>query len=808
MYHVIGTGSVAILLYLISYFFYRIGFYSLGIHRKIWNSILALTFVLTLAAGLFLALQATYKWNITFVKSILKWHVEFGIGLSFTGIFHLIWHYSYYKGIFRKSVSGIGIKYYHVRSAQEVGINLFITGFVSSSVQLLFIREVLNIAGGYELITGIFLGSWLIGSAAGSYLAGKSPLNDIRKINLVFSLSPLISLFLLLLLSRLFLNTGQTPSFLVSIIFTLITILPFCLVSGFTFIKILTLARSGNNFIPGKSFSIETTGGIAAGLAVSMLTSGFLNTYQLLLLIILMTIAYVLLTYYINEKIYKYLIRIPVVFLAGVIIISNPDVIFRKLLLPGVSVINTIDTPYGNITTGRYKGEVSEYYNQRLLSYKDDIVEREEDVHYAMVQSDNPDNIMVVSGSLHSCLPEILKYNVKKVVYLERDPELIRSILASADSLPPIVLIENDDAIRFVRNTKDTFDVVLTLVPPPSTLLLNRFYTTDFFREVKNKLTKNGIFMCSPGPGAEYFNKESLNLYSSIFNSLHSVFSNVIPIVGNRVYLIASDKELSTSICHLVEVKNIHNTYVSPDYLADDLITDKSNKLLSLLNPDVRQNSSSFPVACFHFQSFNFSKNLPEKIPAIAMLILLFAIPVFTIRRTNFLMYFSASALAGYEIIILLTLQLMLGNMYQLTGLILAGLMAGLAMGSGLRSRVLDSLSLRFKSLILMIFYIAMALFFSFFLSIRYDVLALTVLLLSAFLPAFITGRLFRDITLGTDDRITSSGTYSADLTGSAFGFILMAGLGVPAFGIKISVLILSALIFTGILLGTVRNKL
>ena len=57
------------------------------------------------------------------------------------------------------------------------------------------------------------------------------------------------------------------------------------------------------------------------------------------------------------------------------------------------------------------------------------------------------------------------------------------------------------------------------------------------------------------------------------------------------------------------------------------------------------------------------------------------------------LMYFSASALAGFEIIILLTLQIIIGNMYQLTGLVIAGLMAGLAIGSGAKIKLLNGLS-------------------------------------------------------------------------------------------------------------------
>ncbi len=57
------------------------------------------------------------------------------------------------------------------------------------------------------------------------------------------------------------------------------------------------------------------------------------------------------------------------------------------------------------------------------------------------------------------------------------------------------------------------------------------------------------------------------------------------------------------------------------------------------------------------------------------------------------MMYFSASALAGFEIIILLTLQMIIGNMYQLTGLVLAGLMAGLALGAGAMLSALQEVS-------------------------------------------------------------------------------------------------------------------
>jgi len=807
MYHVIGTGLTAILIYLISYFFYRIGYFSLQVHIKLWNYLLTASFLITAVAGVFMALQITYKWEIPFIKSILKWHVEFGIWMAITGILHFIRHLSYFKIIQEKPDQVAEYRDFQSITSSEISLNLFIVGFISSSVQFLFIREMMNIAGGFELITGTFLGSWLIGSALGSSIAGKSKLTDVKRINIVFSLSPLISLFLLLFLSRLFLNSGETPSFLISIIYTILVLVPFCLVSGFTFVKLITIAASENKFVPGKSFSIETAGGIASGLIISLLASGILNSYQLILLVIILANTYVFLNFFTTSNRVKFSVKIFILILAALIILFNPDTLFRQILLPGIKITSTKDTPYGNITKGNYKGEESTYYNQRLLSYKNDVTDREENIHYAMLQCESPEKVILISGSLKSHLPELLKYPVKKIVYIERDPALAKEEDSTHYSLTAELIIANTDAFRYIKSQREGVDAILLLIPPPSTLLLNRYYTTEFFADIKKNLNPGGVFMCSPGPYDDYLNKESINLYSSIFNSLSGIFKNVIPVAGNKLYFIASDKELSSSICHLTNIRKINNTYVGPDFLSDDLITKKSDEVRNLMDPGIRQNNASFPVACFHFQSYNFSRDLNQKIPSVVLLFVLFAVPAAGIRRRNMIMYFSASALAGFEIIILLILQLIIGNMYQLTGLIIAGLMSGLAIGAGINFNFLSSVSFRFKSVVLFCFYLCFGLIFNYILELSGQLLPLIILLLSAFLPALLTGNIFRELTINAGIKPDSYATYSADLAGSAFGFIFLAGFAVPAFGIKVSIFLLSLFIFAGFLFGTIKNK-
>jgi hypothetical protein len=314
--------------------------------------------------------------------------------------------------------------------------------------------------------------------------------------------------------------------------------------------------------------------------------------------------------------------------------------------------------------------------------------------------------------------------------------------------------------------------------------------------------------MCSPGQGNDYFNKESLNLYSSIYNSLLSVFRYVKPVMGNKLYFIASDKVLSVSFCQLTELKKISNLYVSPDFLSDDLIAKKTEEVTGLMDRGIRQNKSSFPIASFHFQSYNFSKYMGEKVPVFIMLIILFAAPLLLIKKRHMLMYFSASALAGFEIIILLTIQIIIGNMYQLTGLVLAGLMAGLAIGSGAKIKVLNGVSLVKTGIILLMVYILTGVLYTSVISLKYEIPALGLVILSAFLPAILTGQIFQKLTVTSNERDSASSVYSADLAGSALGFILVTAVSIPALGIKASIFLLSSLIFAGVLFGTVRNKL
>jgi hypothetical protein len=186
---------------------------------------------------------------------------------------------------------------------------------------------------------------------------------------------------------------------------------------------------------------------------------------------------------------------------------------------------------------------------------------------------------------------------------------------------------------------------------------------------------------------------------------------------------------------------------------------------------------------------------------------LIFVFPLFSVKRKNLIMLSSAAALSGFEIVILLVLQSTVGNMYLLTGLIIASLMTGLAVGSGTDLKRPGSGTITIISFILVLFYFCTGLILSNIPETANYLISLIMLLILIFIPAALTGQLFNLMTTRKESLSDPAPVYSADLSGSALGFVIVSGVAIPALGIRLTIILLSALIFTALLFGSIRNK-
>lgn len=100
-YNTIEIVLVILALYFISSLLVRFKKIKLITHRRIWNSLLAIVFLISAILGIVIAVQIDTKTILPGYSRMLWWHVEAGIVMAIISVFHIIWHISYYKIILK-----------------------------------------------------------------------------------------------------------------------------------------------------------------------------------------------------------------------------------------------------------------------------------------------------------------------------------------------------------------------------------------------------------------------------------------------------------------------------------------------------------------------------------------------------------------------------------------------------------------------------------------------------------------------------------------------------------------------------------
>mgnify|MGYP003417362301 FL=1 len=101
-YSIILISSIVLISYFATYLLVKAGKMKKLSHRKLWNVILLLTFLVSCLLGFVLALQINYGFCMDWFRNFLKWHVEFGIAMTLIAVIHIIWHYKYYINMISK----------------------------------------------------------------------------------------------------------------------------------------------------------------------------------------------------------------------------------------------------------------------------------------------------------------------------------------------------------------------------------------------------------------------------------------------------------------------------------------------------------------------------------------------------------------------------------------------------------------------------------------------------------------------------------------------------------------------------------
>jgi len=725
--------------------------------------------------------------------------------------------------------------------------SVFLLGLTSVIAQLTIIREATINFYGNEFFIGWVIFSWLFWTGCGSLILSRF-LHSKNGVNLLILCHLFIGIFLMLALPLIRTNNqilknpaGQIADLIPALIYVFFVVAPLCLFLGLQF---YSATRLWNEFIGkektekiiGKSYFWETLGFVLGGLIFTYFLVFFNELDLMLILSWINIICGAFLVFNARKKFILKFITIFLIFSASVCLIASGqiDKQTKSLRFPNQELVETKNSFYGNIAVTKIKNQYSLYESGLLLSTGEESPQTQL-IHIPLLYHQNPKHILLIGNGLNGTINEILKHDPEKIDYLEIDPMLIS---IAEKYLPPEikngifdrrVKIINLDARNFIKITQEKFDIIAVILPNPSTALLNRFYTQDFFQLAKDKLNPQGIFTISTSSMHNYLGPETENLDVSIFNALKKSFPYVLSLPEENNLFIAGKNDLKLDAQEIIarlEQRKIENTFVNQAYILNRLNNDRVQKfILAAEKKQHLNNRDQLPKSYY----YNFVYWISAFYPEWAKLFLIFAqikfywlIGLFIListliivllkkgqkeKNTIFLpliMACSGLSLMAAEIIILLGFQVFYGNLYYKIASIITMLMAGLAIGSYFSIEKIDKAkakNITQISALIILFFLAMLVgFYALFNnSFRPSSFVELIFNLGAMIIGLLVGWQFPLINKFYLLNLKNAGKktgiiYGADLFGSCCGAFFFSVFLIPLFGIYAAIFLLITL--------------
>ncbi|MBU2567931.1 MAG: spermidine synthase, partial [Elusimicrobia bacterium] len=223
-------------------------------------------------------------------------------------------------------------------------------------------------------------------------------------------------------------------------------------------------------------------------------------------------------------------------------------------------------------------GHYDFYENGGKLFSTQERQQPEEIVHFAMFLCPNSQKVLLIGGGLSGNLYEVLKHPLRKVMLVELDPMLVsmakkylppEDITALSDSRVEIFFGDGRYFTKTAVRRAEKYDCVIVDMPDPTTGLVSRFYTEEFFREIKSLLSDDGVFITGLSSADGYMSPEMRYLSAGLYKTIKKVFGGCSLVPGVKNYFISGNISgvPAPALADLLVSQKFHLTYLTPFYV-------------------------------------------------------------------------------------------------------------------------------------------------------------------------------------------------------------------------------------------------
>jgi spermidine synthase len=172
-------------------------------------------------------------------------------------------------------------------------------------------------------------------------------------------------------------------------------------------------------------------------------------------------------------------------------------------------VIYETQSKYQKIVITQWKNEYWLFINgSQQISTLDEEMYHEPLVHPILKLAQKPQDVLVMGGGDGCAVRDILKHSsIKNITLVDLDPAMTNLakthpvLLKTNDSAfyHPKVKIINQDAFKFLSDTKAYFDVMIIDLPDPKSVELGRLYSKEFYLLCHQHLRPHGLVITQSG---------------------------------------------------------------------------------------------------------------------------------------------------------------------------------------------------------------------------------------------------------------------------------------------------------------------
>jgi spermidine synthase len=506
-------------------------------------------------------------------------------------------------------------------------------GVAACVAQVLLTREIVVSFFGNELTIGLALATWLVGITGGALvakglgrrIAGRRVVPAAATVLAAFG----VALPLLLHLSRVVRSVagvpvGEVGSLGQVLLGSVAVCMPCGLAVGFVFpvLCMAGIAEGGpRTAVPGSLYGWESVGSMLAGVLLSWWVLP--RAGGMLIAVGGGLIAVAGAAFIVSRR-----RGVAAMCLASAIAVSGcaTGVVARVeaasvearwrhagLLHSGMRLVSSRDTAYQNLAILEQAGQNALYANGQVCFVFPDPMAAEIEIHAILAQKPDARAVLVLGTTGNDVLDVLLRHPIRRLVQVDLDPvvrEMVDEVERTAGASKAFdgrLARISGDGVRYVAQTDERFDLVVVRASQPSTLAAGRYYTEEFYRQVRRILNPGGV-LASAVDLSERMEATAALLGASMDRTLRCAFPVVVHTAGARVLFFAGEEASGLTLERSELVRRSRGegftgSYFRPEFFlaVDDYDPDKIAQVRSRLHASsARVNRLTQPVSTLY----------------------------------------------------------------------------------------------------------------------------------------------------------------------------------------------------------------